>query len=67
MSGHRSYQELREERRAKMSPEKRAYSDGYTDGFADAANAWDNEIMGCSVRSFLKWRKSLRRERKVNK
>lgn len=64
MSGHKSFDDLVAERRAKMSPEGRAHFDGYGAGFKDAYNTWEEEIATCSLRDLLATRRSIKRRRK---
>lgn len=61
MPGPRSYQEMIDARRAQMTPEQRDHFDGYQDGFKNAYETWNFEIMNSSIYQLLRLRRELRK------
>lgn len=60
---HRTWEEVREARLAKMTPEMRAHADGYSLGFKDAMDTWDEELAMSGVLHLLRLRRQARRRR----
>lgn len=58
---HRTYEEIREARLAKMTPEGRAHFEGYSLGFKDGLDTWDEELAQSGVLHLLRLRRQARR------
>lgn len=61
MSGHKSYKEVRDARIAKLTPEGQARFHGYSAGFKDCHDMWEDEIANASLLHLWRLRRDSRR------
>lgn len=58
---HKSFNDIVAERRAKMTPEMRAHSDGYQMGYRDAFDQWEAHLVHDSLWTIVKNTLSIRK------